>query len=45
MTKFGWCLTGQHDKCPRVTTISERRTPCGCDCHDEPDFPGGNGEW
>lgn len=29
--KFGWCLTGHHDKCPFNLTEAF----CGCECHDK----------
>jgi hypothetical protein len=32
---FGWCLTGQHDKCPgRVVTWHSQVLVCAC-CHGE----------
>lgn len=36
MTKTGWCLSSNHDRCPHIVTYSTgvwARTICSCSCH------------
>jgi len=29
-SKFGWCLSGQHEECPKQT--EDGKLKCSCDC-------------